>query len=193
MDSLPVYGSGVPDAVLQAEERMKSIKDMTFEEWKAWKQEELKRKTHGAEAVPYDDPLYDAKAAVVRHCFDRASLYYMIPLYYTPPDLEETHSDAAGMYGYGIIMIKKQYYAQHGVDDAMINLLHHELCHAYCDMKIPEKKVHDTDGAFHRKEFAEVCEQHGGLCRYVNSVDGYSDSELTPESMELVRKDLRKA
>lgn len=163
---------------------------MTYEEWKRLKQEELKRKTHGAEVIPYDDPLHKAKSAIVKHCFDGAGLYSMLPLYFTPPDLEESNPDAAGLYGYGVIMIRKGYYEQRGLDDSMINLLHHELCHAFCDMKVPEKKVHDTDGAFHRKEFAEVCEQHGGLCRYVNSEDGYSDSALTPENMDLVRKSL---
>ena len=159
--------------------------DEKYKRWKELKKEEERKKTHGAEYA--DDRLYSLYFAIRDVCngVKKVSKGFLtlVNLYYMPPDLVSSHPDATGLYGYGVIMIRKDYYEEHGIDDAVIDTMFHEMVHAYCDMKIPELKIHDTDGAYHRKEFAEVCESFGGVCYYTNATDGYCDSHL-PESLK---------
>ena len=169
--------------------------DEKYKRWKELKKEEERVKTHGAEAVGWDHPLYDLYTAIRDVCNgDKKGVDAfptLVNLYFMPPDLLKSHGDAIGIYGYGVIMFKKSFYDAHGVeDDDVIDNMFHEMIHAYCDMKVPEKKIHDTDGAFHRREFADVCERFGGVCRYANATDGYNDARLPEELKKRVRERL---
>ena len=162
--------------------------DMSYEEWKAWKLEEAKRKAHDAEPVDWDDPLYDAKEAIVKLCFGGHLRF--LRLYYIPADLAKKKPDAAGLYGYGLIMVSKEYYQTHGLDEDMITLLFHECAHAYCDNPNPERKIIDTDkDGKHLQTFAEVCEAHGAACPF-NGYD-YSTPQLTEETLAVIRSRLK--
>lgn len=163
-------------------------KDMTYEEWLAYKRAEEKRKTHGAEEAT--DDIYRAVAAIRRVCF--GGVLRFMRLYFIPPDLAQSHH-AAGLYGYNIIMLSKPYYREHGLDDDVINTLFHECCHAFNDDPNPAKKVKDTEGEYHLPAFRQVAEDHGGRCGYAGPCDGYSMAELLPETMERVRAYERKA
>ena len=178
------------------------IKDDSFSEdekykrWEELKKEETRVKTHGAEAIDLNHPLYDVYIAIREECnggkIGAGTLPTLVYLYFMPPDLEQSHRDAVGIYGYGTIMIRKSFYDTHGVDDDVINNMFHEMVHAYCDMKIPERKIHDTDGEFHRKEFADVCEHFGGVCRYVNAEDGYCDVRLPDDAISRIKQRIKR-
>lgn len=155
----------------------------TYEEWKKRKLEEQKRKTHGAEEVQ-DDGLYFLKAAINRICFNRALRY--IRLYFIPPDLAAEHPDAVALYGYNTIMISKLFFEEHGLDDAVVTAMYHEMVHAYCDAK----QIMDTKDEKHLKAFADACVANGGICEYAGPVDGFSDARLTPENLAKVRAEL---
>ena len=169
--------------------------DEKYKRWKELKKEEERVKTHGAERA--DDLLYSLYFAIRDVCNgDKTGVEAfptLVNLYFMPPDLLKSHGDATGIYGYGVIMIRKSYYDARGVyDDDVIDSMFHEMIHAYCDMKVPEKKIHDTDGEFHRREFADVCERFGGVCRYTNSTDGYNDVRLPDELKRRVKAELKR-
>lgn len=167
--------------------------DEKYKRWKELKKEEERVKTHGAERA--DDLLYSLYFSICKVCNgDKTGVEAfptLVNLYFMPPDLLKTNMDATGIYGYGVIMIRKSYYDARGVyDDGVIDSMFHEMIHAYCDMKVPEKKIHDTDGAFHRQEFADVCERFGGVCRYTNETDGYNNVSLPDDLKRRVKAEL---
>lgn len=160
---------------------------MTYEEWKKYKVEQEKKRTHNAEKVDIYDELYDIEFAIRDTCFKSGEIFQLIPLYYIPADLEEKHADSAGLYGYGCIMISKPYYEKYGAGDKVINTLHHEMLHAFCDLN----NIEDTDGEKHLEAFADACEEHGGRCTWENSEYGYSNTFLTTKAMKRVKKALQ--
>lgn len=162
-------------------------------DYKAWlkrKEEAEKKKTRGAENAP--DALYSVYFAIRKNLKTTDGMPHLVNLYFMSNWHVENHPDAAGVYGYGVIMINKDYYQEHGTDEAVINTMFHEMVHAYCDMKIPEKKIKDTEGGYHLPAFKEACERFGGICDYANAQSGYSNARLSPGIMEKVRKELAK-
>ena len=154
---------------------------MSFEEWLKYKQEEDKIITHGAE--PVQGPrLYDLERTVNNVCFDGE--LRIMNLYYIPQELD---NGSVGLYGYERIMIDKTFYEEHGVDDALINVMFHELCHAWNAMK-GEK---DTDGEYHNDIFKKTCEDHGGLAHFRDIERGFCDAEPTPDTMTKIKRKLR--
>ena len=161
--------------------------DRDFKEWVARKKEEEEKITHGAEAIPWEEPLYDAYFSIGRHCI-KTGIPRIMKLFFIPEDLKEKHPDSVGLYGYGFIMLQKEFYQEHGTDEAVINTLFHEMIHCYCGWKIPEKRIKDTEGEYHLPAFKEACEANGGICSFSDAITGYSDARLTPENMEKVRR-----
>jgi len=168
--------------------RMKEEQD--FNTWKKRKEEAERMKTRGAEAAP--DALYHVFFAIRKNLKTTDGMPHLVNLYFMSNWHVEKYPDAAGVYGYGVIMINKDCYQEHGIDEHIINTMFHEMIHAYCDIKIPEKKIKDTEGGYHLPAFKEACERFGGICDYVNAESGYSDVRLSPEIMEKVRKELAK-
>lgn len=121
------------------------MKDLTYDEWKRQKLEQEKKRTHGAEKLPYSDPLHDIQGAIRRYCFNKQ--LELMPIYFIPPDLK---NGGTGLYGYSCIMIDKEFYEDHGTDDDVINIIYHEMIHAYNDTQ----GIQDTDGDYHLKAFA---------------------------------------
>lgn len=154
---------------------------MTFEEWLAAKAEEDKRITHNAETVK-DQRLYDLESAVLKVCFDKE--LSLMNLYYIPPDLD---TGAVGMYGARRLMVLKSFWKEHGLDDETISMMFHELCHAYCDAN----GIKGTDGKYHLKAFAQVCEEHGGTCTFVDQTVGYNEARPTTKTMKRIKKELK--
>ena len=158
--------------------------------WKRWKKAEVKLKTHGAESAP--DALYSVYSAIYDSLKTTEGMPRLVNLYFMS-DWHVQHSpDAAGVYGYNIIMINKDYYERHGIDEDVINTMFHEMVHAACDMKVPEKKIKDTDGAFHLLAFQEACERYGGISEYEDAESGYSKTRLPADRMAKVKDILRR-
>lgn len=169
--------------------------DEKYKRWKELKKEEEREKTHGAERV--DDRIYTLYFAIRDVCNgDKKgadAFPTLVNLYYMSDWHLEHCPDALGVYGYGVIMVRKSYYDERGIyDDDVIDNMFHEMIHAYCNMKVPEKRIHDTDGEFHRREFADVCERFGGVCRYSNATDGYNDARLPDELKRRVRDEIKR-
>lgn len=154
---------------------------MTFEEWLAAKAEEDKRITHNADTVK-DHRLYGLEKAVIKVCFDD-KLPFM-NLYYIPPDLD---TGAVGMYGAKRLMVLKSFWDEHGVDHETISMMFHECVHAWCDLK----GIKATEGKYHLQAFAQTCEEHGGTCAFHDQTVGFNEARPTPETEELIRKELR--
>lgn len=157
----------------------------SYEEWAQQKIEQEKRRTHNAEKVT-DESLYAAEMAINKYCFGKELFY--IPLYFIPPDIAEKRKNPQGVYGYGCIMIDKKFYEENGVNDDVINVLFHEMIHAYCDLK----GIEDTIGSKHTYEFSKVCSEHGGISAYENGFYGFSISTLSAEKMKKVKQRIKK-
>ena len=153
-----------------------------------YKLEQEKKITHNAEKVDIESELYDIQFSLLKHCFADINFIWYAPLYFIPADLAEKHTDSVGLYGYGVIMIDKDYYESCGANEEIINTLFHEMIHAYCDLK----NIEDTDGEKHLEAFADACDSHGGRCTWVDSQYGYSNTFLTTKNMKRVKKDLQK-
>lgn len=152
-----------------------------YKAWLRWKKAEEKLKTRGAKRVP--DALYTVYFAIYDSLKTTEGMPRVVNMYFMS-DWHVQHSpDAAGVYGYGCIMINEDYYERHGIDEAVVNTVFHEMVHAACDMKIPEKKIKDTDGAYHLPAFQEACERYGGICEYEDAESGYSDTRLPADRM----------
>ena len=163
------------------------VANMSFEEWREYKREQERIRTHGAERINAYHELYDIYYALSRYCFNGFfSGSHYVPMYFIPEDLKDR--DANGLYGYGVIMIDRDYYEAHGADESMINTLHHEMIHWMCD----HNDVKDTEGEFHLEAFAEACKEYGGQCEYEDSVFGYSNSSVTAENMARIKRHLKK-
>lgn len=158
---------------------------MSFEQWLKAKEKEEKQITHGAEAVPLKTcrGLYDLESVLLNICFD--NLLRFMNLYFIPDGLMD--HNATGLYGYNRIMIDQDYWKQHGVDDAIIGTMFHELCHAWDD----SQNIQDTDGDYHNEHFKKAAEEHGGVAYFNNAEDGYNIVRPTPATMERIKKELR--
>lgn len=158
-----------------------ALKNMDFEEWCQWKREEKKRKTHNAEEIT-DNAVYSAFFAINDICFKKA-LYYT-PLFFIPPDLTEENPDNVGMYGYGVIMISKPYYEEHGLDTEFLQTLYHEMVHAYCDAH----GITDAKGKKHLAAFATVCEENGGFASFEDEIHGFSKVIIRTEKLDSIKE-----
>lgn len=159
---------------------------LSYEEWTRAKENKLKRVTHGAEVVPLktDSALYDIQAAILKLCFDDKHLATFHNLYFIPEALD---TGGVGMYGYSCIMISKPYWKEHGVDDATISTMFHELVHSWDAVK----GIKDTNGDFHNAAFKRSCEEHGGIALFSNPEDGYNDARPTAETMKRIKEAIR--
>lgn len=160
------------------------IGEMSFDEWLEYKKEQEKRITHGAERV-HDDVLYALEFAVSTVCFGDTLPF--IHLFYIPPELD---NGANAMFGNELvlIMVNKSFWDAHGIDHETISMMFHEMCHAFCFYE----NIKGTDGKYHLPAFKQVCEEHGGTCTFTNDTVGYNEARPTPETEELIRKELRR-
>lgn len=158
------------------------MKELSYDEWKRQKLAAEKKRTHGAEKVLYSDPLHDIQGAIRRYCFNKQ--LELMPIYFIPPDLKQGNT---GLYGYGCIMIDKEFYEDHGTDDDVINIIYHEMIHAYNDTQ----GIQDTDGDYHLKAFADACAAHCGRSTWTSSQDGYNAAELNAGTLKKVKAALR--
>ena len=176
------------EAGLTAEEALND--EEYYNAWKTWTTIAPLIIANGGEEVPYKDPLHNVYNAIRKHCITwgvpRVARIHLIP-----GDYLEEHPHTLGLYREKLIMINKGYYQEHGIDEDVINTMFHEMIHFFCDYKIPEKQIKDTDGLYHLPAFKETCEQFGGVCNYRDSEYGYTDASLTPEKMELVKSELK--
>lgn len=164
---------------------MKPVSDMSFEEWKRFKAEEQKRKTHGAVLVQ-DNRIYDLAAAINQVCFAGDLSDCILRIYFIPDDLKQLK--AAAIYGYRTIMIDKAFYKEHGTDNSMKDALFHELVHAFCDSLNPANRVQDTNSSgYHLQAFADACSDHGGYALLADPETGFSNVHLSGESLRAIK------
>lgn len=154
------------------------INDMTFNEWMQYK-----KKHEGQESeIERVDRLKAAFYAIDKCCFNgelnKMKIWYLIPEY--------TNIDAVGLYTGESVLINRTFYHEHGLDYDVINVLFHELVHAYCDAH----SIHDYDDGKHLKAFDDVCRDHGGMSIWVNDKLGYSDTRLNENSLSVIRQEL---
>ena len=100
---------------------MKPIAKMTFDEWKDYKRKTQAERAIQDEAIP---AVYDA---INKHCFDGALKQR---LFFMTADEADKEPHTRAVYFYGAIKIRKSFYEEHGIDDAFINLMFHEMVHA---------------------------------------------------------------
>lgn len=69
-----------------------------------------------------------------------------------------------------------------GISTDTINDLFHEMAHYYCFLH----GIQDTDGEdleYHNLSFKKVIEDHGGQCKYLDDIIGYSDTSLSEQTL----------
>lgn len=129
--------------------------------------------------------LLDVVIAVDAICFN--NFFRLIPVFWMPEDAEKEKPNVCGRYGYGRIEIARWFHREQGLSDLLITLVFHELCHAYCDYQ----NIADTVDEYHTKEYKRVCEEHGGVCEYRDTVVGYNDTRLQTAYLERIKYKLR--
>ena len=154
---------------------------MSFKEWEKLHKEKQRSLTMGAEEIDLDHPLTDVFYVLNRICFDKMFTY--IPLYWLPESMRKPK--LAGVYGYGVIMLDKPYYEEHGVDEATINILYHEMLHAYAE----RKGIQDVDEkGKHTPDFADLTEETGGKGAYNDENEEWNIVYLSRNTMEKVQE-----
>ena len=152
--------------------------DMTYEEWRANCREREQRLTHGAERIPIDHAIYDVFFSIDKICFNR--MFNWLPVYWKPADAPK---DSLGMYKDNHIMIERDFYEKHGMDDDVINLMFHEMLHAFCDWK----RIKDVEGKYHLKEFLDAAQRHGGAGDVAPNEFGFSNVYLSDNTMKKIK------
>lgn len=169
--------------------KMKPVSEMSFEEWLAFKHDEQKLKTHGAELVQ-DERIYALAAAINKVCFAGELTDCILRIYFIPDDLKKLK--AAAIYGYRTIMIDQAFYQIHGTDNRMKDAIFHELVHGFCDSLNPANRIKDTDSSgYHLPAFAAACSDHGGYALLADPESGYSDVHLSGETITEINKALK--
>ena len=142
------------------------------------------------------DILTDIQLAINWAVFDHRLMYCggFDARYYTPP--EEVAKIAAGyipdyIQGDGIYIFNYEIIKGYTINQ-LIDLLHHEMTHCYCDVN-NIKDTREINGFnYHTKDFKKAIETHGGICEYVNSYMGYCETRLTLEARKKVYKYLNR-
>ena len=140
-----------------------------------------KKRMSDAERIDYNHFAYDALFGVNEVCFD--GFFQFLPLFWLPDD---TDSTLYGRFGRGAIWIHKQF--DQSDDEALITLIWHEMIHGYCGYK----QIADTDGEYHTEAFRHACEDHGGSAGYNDSIHGYNDTALHPETMQKIKQRIQR-
>lgn len=166
--------------------------DKEYEAWKAWNTIKPLIIANGGEEIPPEHPLHAIYKAIRKHCI-KGGFPSSMRLFFIPEDEQQEEPNTAGIYKEGIIRINKRYYLEHGTDEYVINTMFHEMMHGFCDCKPLDVQIKDTEGEYHLPAFKEACEANGGTCYFVDSRTGYSNARLTPDRLELVRAELKKA
>lgn len=130
-----------------------------------------------------EDGLYFVSFSIDKICFD--GMFHLLPMFWIP---ETMNRNAVAMYGRSSILINREIYDEHGIDDYMITAVFHECVHAFCDWKM----IQDTEGKYHTEKFLKAAEDHGGRGEFVNGEVGYNFVEPTPETMKKIMSRLRK-
>lgn len=162
-----------------------------YKAWKAWNLIKPLIIANGGEEIPQEHPLHAVYNAIRKHCIN-GGFPSSMRLYFIPEDEQQENPYTLGVYKENTIRINKPYYLEHGIDEAVINTMFHEMIHGFCECKPWDEKIKDTEGNYHLPAFKEACEANGGTCAFVNSEIGYSNARLMPEKMELVKDELRK-
>ena len=166
--------------------KMPQNENITFEQWQKQLREQERREIGNAKKVNYDHPAYSAFFAIDIVVFDR--MFQFIPLYWMPQKAKEEKPGVIGMYKDNRIMIDKDFYEAHGMDEDFINLMYHEMIHGYCDWK----QIEDTKGEKHLYAFAEACLKNGGTCFFIDGKEGFADASLLPDVMKKVQYRIKK-
>lgn len=61
----------------------------------------------------------------------------------------------------------------------ILNVLFHEMCHAFCDLVLQKKSIEIRDAnQYHTEQFLKVALEHGGICTGIHPERGYDQVEL---------------
>lgn len=88
--------------------------------------------------------------------------------------------------GYEQYMINYDYLKELSSFEWLFHVMHHEMVHAYCNLKGILDVNHDKGDCYHTLAFKEQIEAHKGVCRYVNDTLGYNETYLTSEALAQV-------
>lgn len=86
------------------------------------------------------------------------------------------------------IFVDAAYWHEERISDRLINLLFHELVHAYCY----RNGINDCEeGHYHNLAFKKETETHGGRCGYADDYRGWSNANLSPDALMDVKQTYR--
>ena len=71
-------------------------------------------------------------------------------------------------------------------DPELINIIFHELVHGY----IWAHYGNMGEALYHNTEFRDAAIAHGATCSYRDDIHGWIDTELLPQSLEKIQKEL---